>query len=81
VEDWERRPEDIAPFPQQMIASLQRGVLPLTAAEHGPIDPSRDCLPAGQGAGAIHDIASCAEIVERVMREARETIERLGGLL
>ena len=50
-------------------------------AEHGPIDPTRDCLPAGQGAGGVHDIASCAEIVERVMREARETIERLGGLL
>jgi enoyl-[acyl-carrier protein] reductase II len=81
VEDWERRPEDIAPFPQQMITSVTRGVLPLTAADHGPIDPTRDCLPAGQGAGGIHDIASCAEIVERVMREARETIERLGGLL
>ena len=30
--------------------------------------------------GAILDIASCSEIVERVMSEARETIARLGQL-
>jgi NAD(P)H-dependent flavin oxidoreductase YrpB (nitropropane dioxygenase family) len=37
-------------------------------------------MPCGQGAGAIRDIASCAEIIERVMQEARETIERLAQL-
>jgi hypothetical protein len=30
--------------------------------------------------GGIRDIASCAEIVDRVMRDARETIARLGRL-
>ncbi len=37
-------------------------------------------MPCGQGAGGVQDIPSCAEIVERVMREARDTIERLGAL-
>jgi NAD(P)H-dependent flavin oxidoreductase YrpB (nitropropane dioxygenase family) len=44
------------------------------------VDVTRACLPAGQGVGGIHDIASCAEIVARVMRDARDTIERLGRL-
>jgi hypothetical protein len=38
-------------------------------------------MPTGQGCGAIHDVASCAEIVARVVRDARETIERLGALV
>jgi hypothetical protein len=38
-------------------------------------------MPTGQGCGGIRDIASCAEIVARVVDEARKTIERLGGLV
>ena len=44
-------------------------------------DVERSCLPCGQGTGGIHDIPSCAEIVESVLRDARETIARLGELL
>ena len=68
VDDWEGRPEDIAPFPAQMQASLANGVFPLIAEHYDRVDPSRDCLPAGQGSGSISDIPSCAEIVERVVR-------------
>jgi enoyl-[acyl-carrier protein] reductase II len=78
VNDWEERPEEIAPFPAQMGLSLQQGVLNLVDGR--PIDPDRSCLPCGQGAGGIHEILSCAEIVAGVMDEARETIERLARL-
>jgi NAD(P)H-dependent flavin oxidoreductase YrpB (nitropropane dioxygenase family) len=44
------------------------------------LDPARACMPCGQGAGAINDIPSCAEIIERTMREARDTIARLDRL-
>ena len=80
VEDYEQRPEEIAPFPQQMARSLEEGVMILMAGSDAGVDLERACMPAGQGAGGIHEIASCAEIVEGVMREARATIERLGAL-
>ena len=44
------------------------------------IDRESACMPCGQGAGTISDVASCREIVEGVIRQARETIERLGAL-
>jgi enoyl-[acyl-carrier protein] reductase II len=81
VQDWERRLEDIQPFPQQLIASLQAGVfdaLQPGLAEN--LDPERAAMPCGQGAGAIHEILPCKAIIERTMREARATIERVAGL-
>jgi enoyl-[acyl-carrier protein] reductase II len=80
VADWERRPQDVLPFPEQMRVSAQSGVLGMAMGERD-LDPDRACMPTGQGCGGIHDVASCAEIVDRVMREARATVDRLGGLL
>ena len=79
VADWEKRPAEIRPFPEQMRISAENGVLGM-ALGAGDLDPERACMPTGQGCGGIHDVASCAEIVERVMREARETISRLSRL-
>ena len=45
------------------------------------IDPERAAMPCGQGAGAIHDVLSCREIVEKTMREAETTLRQLGGLV
>jgi enoyl-[acyl-carrier protein] reductase II len=80
VDDWERRADEIQPFPQQMAASARSGVLGVAMARTEGFDASRACMPCGQGAGAIHELASCAEIVERVVRDARATIERLAAL-
>jgi enoyl-[acyl-carrier protein] reductase II len=78
VEDWERRSEEIQPFPDQLGASAREGVLGAVLAEPtGDLDPDRDCMPCGQGAGAIRDIPTCAEIIERLVREARDTIQSL----
>jgi enoyl-[acyl-carrier protein] reductase II len=80
VDDWETRTDEIQTFPQQLQASARSGLLGAVTAQVEGLDPDRDCMPCGQGAGSIRDIPSCAEIVERVVREARETIERLGAL-
>lgn len=80
VDDWERRPQDIAPFPQQAIISAQSGVTATLAGSPEEADPARMCMPAGQGTGSIHDIVPAAEIVRRVMAEAEATIGRLGHL-
>ncbi len=80
VDDWDGRPEEIERFPEQMRRSVQTGVLgPAMSATSG-IDTDSACMPCGQGAGSIRDVVSCREIVESVMRDARETIERLAVL-
>jgi enoyl-[acyl-carrier protein] reductase II len=80
VEDWERKPEEIQRFPDQMGVSAREGVLLFATAGTDTFDTDRACMPCGQGAGAIDDVPSCAEIIDRVMREARQTIDRLNGL-
>jgi len=80
VEDRESRPEEIQPFPDQLGASLKAGVFATLFPETGEVDPLRSAMPCGQGAGAINDERSCAAIIEQVMREAGETVERLGEL-
>jgi enoyl-[acyl-carrier protein] reductase II len=78
TDDWERRPQDIKPFPEQMRISASEMLL--LGGPGDELDPARACMPCGQGAGAINDIPSCAEIIERTMREARDTIARLDRL-
>jgi enoyl-[acyl-carrier protein] reductase II len=78
TDDWERHPQDIKPFPEQMRVAADNMLL--LGGPGDTMDEARACMPCGQGAGAINDIASCAEIIARVMREARETIERLDRL-
>ena len=51
VDDWERRPQDIAPFPQQALLSAQTGVTATLAGSPEEADPARMCMPAGQGTG------------------------------
>ena len=80
VEDWERRGEQIEPFPQQLLNSEEAGLLGALKGDTSDFDPTRTCMPAGQGSGSVRNIASCAEIIERVVAEARETIEYLGWL-
>jgi enoyl-[acyl-carrier protein] reductase II len=78
TDEWERRPQDIKPFPEQM--RISAGEMVLLGGPGDELDAARACMPCGQGAGGINDIASCAEIIERVMTEARATIERLDRL-
>jgi enoyl-[acyl-carrier protein] reductase II len=81
VEDWERRPGEIKKFPEQMAISARADVLTALRGSDSEVDPARDCMPCGQGAGAIQEILSCREIVERTLAEAEAVIGRLGTLL
>jgi enoyl-[acyl-carrier protein] reductase II len=80
VDEMESHPERIRPFPEQFGMSARAGVFTAMAGPEVQADPERACMPCGQGAGGIHDIRSCAEIVDSVMREAAETIAHLGAL-
>jgi enoyl-[acyl-carrier protein] reductase II len=82
VEDWERHPEDIQPFPQQLMASLKAGVFGALQSELAEtLDPEHAAMPCGQGAGSIHEILPCRQIIDRTVGEARETIERLAAMI
>jgi NAD(P)H-dependent flavin oxidoreductase YrpB (nitropropane dioxygenase family) len=37
-------------------------------------------MAAGQVVGLIDDVPSCAELIERIMAEARDSLARLGKL-
>lgn len=79
VEDWERRADEIRPFPEQFAVSARAGAFAAMGSAD-EVDAERAAMPCGQGAGAIHDVRSCAEIVRDVVREAEEVIDRLGHL-
>ena len=80
VEDWERRPEEIQRFPEQMMASSRAGVMAALGGATDGIDQDRHCMPCGQGAGAIDDILSCQEIIDKTIAQAREVIAGLAPL-
>lgn len=77
VQDWESRPQDIQGFPAQAILSTQNNVMGGIGGQIEGLDRDRSCFAIGQGAGAIKDIPSAREIVERTMEEAERVLDRL----
>jgi len=55
VEDWESRPADILPFPQQAIASIQAGAMGGIGGQIEGLDPDRSCFAMGQSAGGVRE--------------------------
>lgn len=76
---WERRANEILPFPAQVGVSIQEGVMDYMGVGRGT-DPERTFMPAGQGMGLIREIKPAAEVVRDVMREAEKTLEELSRL-
>jgi enoyl-[acyl-carrier protein] reductase II len=81
VEARERDPDSILSFPEQMYASMREGTMRALAGQTEGIDPALHAMPCGQGAGAIEDILSCKEIVDRTMAEAETVLGRLASLV
>ena len=80
VADWERRPQDIKPFPMQAMISHQAGVMGGIGGQVEGLDPNRSAFAMGQGAGAIHKVQSCAEIIDGMMVQATSIIGRMSAL-
>jgi enoyl-[acyl-carrier protein] reductase II len=63
------------PFPMQFVKSLQDGANHMGGDETTPdVDPEIEFMPAGQGAGMIHDLVPAAELVERFVRDAEKAL-------
>jgi enoyl-[acyl-carrier protein] reductase II len=80
VDDWESRPADIQPFPQQAIATIQAGAMGGIGGQVEGLDPDRSCFAMGQSAGGVHDVLPAGEIVARIMAEAEDAIARMAAL-
>ena len=82
INDWESRPQDIQPFPQQAIHSTQTGVIGGIGGivDEAKLDPDKSCFAMGQSAGGVRDVLPVAEIVARIMDEAESSIKALQKL-
>jgi enoyl-[acyl-carrier protein] reductase II len=80
VQDWESRPGEIQPFPQQAILSQRAQVMGGIGGQIDNLDPDRSCFAMGQSAGGVHEVLPAAEIIARLMDEAQQAIGRLAKL-
>jgi enoyl-[acyl-carrier protein] reductase II len=81
TQHFDEHPEELAPFPQQLSNAVQGGWMHLGADERTQgVDPDRECYPAGQGVGAIHELVPAGELVRRFVAEADAALDRIGGL-
>ena len=69
TEDWESRPQDILPFPNQFRHSASVYVV---ARRDG--DTELGSMPCGQGAARITRLEPAADVVRRVVEEARKIL-------
>lgn len=78
--DWETRPQDLKKFPQQILVSMEAEVVNFVT--DGEIhDASRQCMPAGQVTGMIHEIKPAAQIVKETVAEAEHILKQNAALV
>ena len=79
--DWtnhfEAHPEELQPFPAQVLASMKAGVNHLGSPSGTVVDVSQEFMPCGQGVGAIDELVPAAELVRLMVIEAERAIDRL----
>ena len=78
VADWERRPQDIKPFPMQAMISTQAGVMGGIGGQIEGLDRNRSAFALGQGSGAVHEILPCAQIIQAMIAQAEGIISQMG---
>ena len=76
TDEWEAKANEIQDFPMQAGVSAREGVMDYMG-RGDRFDPNRTFLPAGQGAGLIHEVKPAAEVFADIVREAEETLRDL----
>jgi enoyl-[acyl-carrier protein] reductase II len=74
AEEWEKKSDEIQPFPQQAMTSVQNQVMDYPGVTES-FDVERTFMPAGQGAGMIREIKPAADVVRDIVREAEAVID------
>ena len=73
AEEWEKKADQIQPFPFQAMVSIQNNAMDYPGHTES-FDPRKTSMPAGQGVGMIHEIKPAGEIVRHIVREAEAVI-------
>lgn len=81
--DWEARPEDIMPFPQQAVHSNQVDVIGGIGGvtDEARLSMDKSCFAMGQSAGGIKKVQSVQEIVNDLVADAEAAIKSSSSLL
>jgi enoyl-[acyl-carrier protein] reductase II len=74
---FDEHPDELSPFPAQVGRASADGAFHLGADETAAVDPDKEFFPAGQGAGAIHELVPAGELVRRFVEEAEAAVDRL----
>ena len=80
TDEWEAKADEIQEFPMQAGVSAREGVMDYMG-RGDDFDPNRTFMPAGQGAGLIHEMKPAGEVFADIVREAEETIRELTKLV
>ncbi len=76
TQHYEEHPEELRPFPEQIGVSMQGGFMHLPFGDDaGGVDPERECYPAGQGVGAVHELVLAGELVTGFVAEAERALD------
>ena len=75
---FDAHPEELVPVPEMLAKSVSGGWMHLGADENTQgVDPDRECYPAGQGVGAIHELIPAGDIVRSFVAEAEKALNRI----
>jgi enoyl-[acyl-carrier protein] reductase II len=77
---FDAHPEELKPFPEQVVVAAKAGVSHLGAPSGTVVDENNEFMPAGQGAGAIHELIPAGDLVRSMVAEAEEVIDRLAAV-
>jgi enoyl-[acyl-carrier protein] reductase II len=66
-------PNEMHPFPQQLMISSQRNVMAYWRAE---ADPLATCFPAGQGVGGFREIKPAGDVLREIVAQAEDVLRR-----
>jgi len=72
----EEHPEELSKFPEQMGKAVAANALHLGGDENTPVDPDKECYPAGQGVGAIDELIPAGDLVRQIVDEAEHALAR-----
>ncbi len=70
----EEHPEELRPFPEQMMLAVAANALHLGGDENSDVDPDKECYPAGQGVGAIDELIPAGDLVRQIVEEAERAL-------
>jgi len=80
TEHFDKHPEELQGFPGQAIATIQAGIDHLGVGPETTLDTNKAFMAIGQAVGAIDEIVPAKQVVDEIMTQARETLERLASL-